>query len=236
PAMKRVLIATAVTGLILSVGCVIRTEHQITAHVTLDIRHIEKQADAVLDYMEGKTDVIPELAAPGAAPSSHLRGVLEWAAPIRPAYAEELKTESARYRQILKKINERSGKINELKVQGCLGETNRGYLALRDCAALQDAEKKNEIQKLMAEENDDRKAFYSEVARLNSDNKKVTVGYVERVYAGKRLERAESGHVFQLPPANQDEPAAYTFEAFKATPLGQRLGAVCVADAWVIIP
>ncbi|HNR33355.1 MAG TPA: DUF1318 domain-containing protein, partial [Candidatus Hydrogenedentes bacterium] len=113
---------------------------------------------------------------------------------------------------------------------------NRGYLALRDCAALQDAEKKNEIQKLMAEENDDRKAFYSEVARLNSDNKKVTVGYVERVYAGKRLERAESGHVFQLPPANQDEPAAYTFEAFKATPLGQRLGAVCVADAWVIIP
>jgi len=87
----------------------------------------------------------------------------------------------------------------------------------------------------MAEENEDRKAFYSEIARLNSDNKNVTVAYVERVYVWKRLERAESGQVCQL-PSNGAAPEGYTFDAFKATPLGQRLGAACVPDAWVTIP
>ncbi len=233
--MKRLFASAAIAGLVLSVGCVIRTEHRIEAHVTLDIRHIEQQADAVLDYMEGKTDVMPELAPAGDMSRSVLRGLLEWAAPMHTACAEELKTESARYRQILKSINERSARVNELKAQGCLGETNRGYLALRDCPALQDADQKNEIQKLMAEENEDRKAFYSEIAHLNSDNKNVTVAYVERVYVWKRLERAESGQVCQL-PSNGGAPEGYTFDAFKATPLGQRLGAACVPDAWVTIP
>lgn len=236
--MNRVFIALGTAVLVVLVGCVIRTEHRIEAHVTLDIRHIEQQAEAALDYMEGKTDVIPELTpAPAAASTSQLRRVMNAFSPMHVAYAaEELNTSSARYRQILQQINARSAQINDLKTQGCVGENNRGYLELQDCEAAKDAARKNEVQKLMSEENADRKAFYSEIARLNSDDKKVTVSYVERIYAWKRLERAQTGEIFQLPPDGGDAPEGHTFEAFKASPLGQRLADKCVAGAWVKIP
>ena len=236
--MKRVFAGLISAVLVVLGGCVIRTEHRIEAHVTLDIRHIEQQAEAVLDYMEGKTDVIPELTpAPAVAPTSKWDRVLDGMNPIPVAYAEkELNTSSARYRQILQQINARSGQINGLKAEACVGENNRGYLELRDCAALQDATRKNEIQKLMADENGDRKAFYSEIVRLNSDDKKVTVSYVERIYAWKRLERAQTGEVYQLPPDGGDAPEGHTFEAFKASALGQKLGEQCKPGAWVTIP
>lgn len=236
--MKRITLACCIALLAAGVGCVIRTEHRIDAHVTLDIRHIREQAGPVLDYMEGKTDQMPELApAPAAGSTSMLERA--WAAlnPFPVAHAaEELKTDSARIRQILKSIHERAARVGELKRQGCAGETNRGYLALRDCPAVAEADAKNEVQKVIAEENADRKAFYQELARLNSADPNVTVAYVERVYAFERLKRAASGEVYQLPPASSEAPADLSFEAFEKLPLCGRLGDKCQPGAWVTIP
>jgi uncharacterized protein YdbL (DUF1318 family) len=236
--MKRITLACCIALLAAGVGCVIRTEHRIDAHVTLDIRHIREQAGPVLDYMEGKTDQMPELAPVTATGSTSMLD-RAWAAlrPFPVAYAaEDLKTDSARIRQILKSIHERAPRVTELKKQGCAGETNRGYLALRDCAAVADAAAKNEVQKVIAEENADRKAFYQELARLNSANPNVTVAYVERVYAFERLQRAASGEVYQLPPTTGDAPADLSFEAFQKLPLCGRLGADCQPNAWVTVP
>lgn len=236
--MKRVFVGLGAAVLAIVAGCVIRTEHRIEAHVTLDIRHIEQQAEAALDYMEGKTDVIPELTpAPAAASTSRLYRIMNALAPVQVAHAaEELNTSSARYRQILQQINARSAQIIDLKTLGCVGENNRGYLELQDCDASKDAARKNEMQKLMSDENADRKAFYSEIARLNSDDKKVTVSYVERIYAWKRLERAQTGEVYQLPPDGGDAPEGHTFDVFKASAVGQRLADKCLPGAWVKIP
>ena len=237
--MKRLALAFGITLTVVLVGCVIRTEHRIDAHVTLDIRHIDQQAEAVLDYMEGKTDEVPELTpAPTSASTSMLDPLLAIFNPMPVAYAEEnLKTESARYRQILQSIHERAGEIQKLKSSGCVGETNRGYLELRDCAETANADRKNEIQKLMSDENGDRKAFYSEIVRLNeSENAKITVNYVERLYAFKRIERASKGEAYQLPPNAPDAPADYSFEAFKKTALGQKLGGAAQPGAWIVVP
>ncbi len=235
--MKRLVIVGAVMALMLSVGCLIRTEHRIDAHVTLDIRHIEEQADAVLDYMEGKTDEIPDLKAEKAQQSSSLlEQAWAWLDPMPAVHAaENLKEDSPRYRQILKSINQRASKVEPLKKSGCAGETNRGYLALRECAATEDVEKKNEIQQIIAEENEDRKAFYLELVRLNKDNPEVTVSYIERLFAFKRLSRAETGQVYQLPPRKPEAPADYAFEAFEGTDLCKALGDQCQPNAWVTI-
>ncbi len=238
--MKRLMIAGIALTLVLGVGCVIRTEHRIDAHVTLDIRHIEEQADEVLDYMEGKTEEIPDLKPGDAAPknTSMLEQAWAWLDPMPVAHAqeEELKTDSARYRQILKSIHERADAVQALKKSACVGETNRGYLALRDCAATQDANRKNEIQQVIAEENEDRKAFYLELVRLNKDNTKVTVSYIERLYAFKRLERAQSGEVYQLPAPAEGGASDFTFEAFQGKALCKNLGDKCQPNAWVTIP
>ncbi len=233
--MKKIIAPAALAVMLTALGCVIRTEHKIDAHITLDIRHIAAQAENVLDYVEGKTDSLPGLepapdtaAAPG--PQSRLYRALDLMRPIQVAHADTLKnTASPLVTEIATRMRERNSAVNALKATACLGENNRGYLDLRDCDELKDAAKRNDAQKLLAEENKDRKALYNEVARLNKDQG-VSVSTVEAVYALERLRRAGAGEAVQMPPAGQE------FDAVKQSPLGQKLGAQCVPGAWVLIP
>ena len=91
---------------------------------------------------------------------------------------------------------------------------------------ISDAEETNRVQRIIAAENEDRKALYKEIARLNGDLD-LDVGKVERIYALQRLERAKSGEYYQLLAPGAD------FNKFKTSPRGQRLGAACVPGAWV---
>ncbi|HQL95348.1 MAG TPA: DUF1318 domain-containing protein [Candidatus Hydrogenedentes bacterium] len=226
----RIGFAAAVVLLLATVGCVIRTEHRIDAHITLDIRHIAAQAENVLDFVEGKTDTLPGLEAePAAGPQSRARAVLEFFSPMGVAHADTLKvTTSPLVKEIAVRMRDRNPRVEAIKAPGCFGENNRGYLELRECDALGDNEKRNEAQKLLAEENKDRKALYNEIARLNADTG-VTVSAVEGIYALERLRRAKTGEVFQLPAAGAD------FDSVKASDLGARLGDKCVPGAWVTV-
>jgi uncharacterized protein YdbL (DUF1318 family) len=210
-------------------GCVVRTEHTINAHITVDIRHIEEQADDVLDFVEGKTDALPKTAAPETKPSSHLENFMRLLDPMPSARAAELTTLSPLAEEILKRMQGRNGAVAEFKGAGCFGENNRGYLELRDCDKAKEGEPRNQAQQLLAEDNKDRKALYNEIARLNKDAN-VSVSAVEAIYAQKRLMRAKSGEIYQLPPAGED------FEEFKASAKGKALGDKCQAGAWVSIP
>lgn len=235
--MKKVLFAGALAMLMIALGCVIRTESRIDAHITLDIRHISAQAESVLDFVEGKTDALPGIEPAAAAPAKANPGPTSWAVraietlnPIQVAYADALKvTTSPLVVEIAGKMRQRNAEVAGLKQAGCLGESNRGYVELRDCDETKDAAKRNAAQKLLSEENKDRKALYNEIARLNGDQG-VNVSTVESIYAMERLRRAAAGEVFQLPPAGTD------FDAVKQSTAGQKLGAKCVAGAWVTMP
>lgn len=228
--MKKTL--TIIGGLTLAValGCVIRTEHQINAHITLDIRHIADQATGVLDYVEGKSDTLPGMEdAP--EPVSFWKEVLPSFRLFEVAHAEELKeTDSPLVKEIAQKMRERNASVAALKKQGCLGENNRGYVELRECDSIQDAEKKNETQKLASDENKDRKALYNEIVRLNRELPGVSVAKVESIYALERLRRAQSGEQVQLPGAGEE------FDSVKQSPLGKALGDKCQPGAWIAVP
>jgi len=228
------MIICVATVLAVALGCVIRTEHKIEAHITMDIRHVAEQVETVLDYVEGKTDELPvseESPDAESEPVSELRRILNALNPIQTAYASELSvTTSPLAREIAEKMRARNSKIESLKKQGCLGETNRGYVELRDCDAVKDADKRNEVQKLIADENKDRKALYAEIARLNRQIEGINVGKVENIFAMQRLRRAKSGEIFQLPPAGAD------FDAIKNENVGKKLGDKCVPGTWVTIP
>ncbi len=231
--MKRIVAALAIVSLMAALGCLIRTEHKIDAHITVDIRRIAEQAEGVLDFVEGKSESLPGLGGePAGEPTSWYREVLDAVSPVRVAYAAEQalkETSSPLVREIAVRMRERFSQIEALKKQGCLGENNRGYLELRECDAMTDAEAKNAAQKLMAEENKDRKALYNEVARLNKADG-VAVSTVEQIYAIERLNRAKSGEVFQLPAAGE------AFDDFKNSAAGKALGDMCQPNAWVTIP
>ena len=191
--MKKILASSFVIGLLVVLGCV-NIPSKFEAHITIDIRqHIEQQASSTLDFIEGKTDEFPALkSAPGKG-SSLLHQIREQLSPIRTAYAaEKLKESSPLITEIAQGLRERNEAIKAAKGKGYAGETNRGYLELRDAEKIVDAEERNETQRLIAAENKDRKALYGEIARLNKDQN-VSVSEVEQIYAFERLKRAKAG-------------------------------------------
>ncbi len=224
--MRRNAYALSAVLLVMYLGCVVVPD-QFEARIYIDIRHIQAQADEALDYVEGKTEALPEIA-PVPESSSMLRDTLRFLSPIGTAYAQEMDESSARAQQILKSMRDRHNELEAIKKTGGVGENNRGVVEVVDNAKLGGADQVNAAQQLIAAENNDRKAYYQEIARVNKD-KNLNVGTVERVYAQRRLLRAKAGEVFQLPPAGED------FEAFKKSAAGQKLGAEAKADAWVTI-
>ncbi len=225
--MRRVSNGITVIAVVLIVGCVV-IPNTFDANITITIRHVEEQAGQILDFVEGKSDTLPGLEETDTENMSFLQRTLQYLSPIQVAYAAEIKDTSPRVRQIAKKMKQRFPEVAAIKATGAVGETNRGLLQLERAALIPDAEEKNRVQRVIAAENEDRKALYKEVARLNKDQN-LDVGKVEKVYAMQRLERAKKGEYYQLPAPGQD------FNKFKAAPLGRRLGAACVPGAWVTI-
>lgn len=209
--MKRIVIGMTAAAVIVVVGCTLRTEHTIDAHITVDIRHIEQQADSVLDFIEGESENLAPVQPNEKPEESYVIGpFLDAIKPIRQAHAAVLKEDSPRIKEIAVSLKERFPKIEALKKQGLVGETDRGYVELRSNDALEaDAERKNDIQKLIHEENRDRKELYTEIIKLNPDQTDLTLAVVERIYAKKRLERAKAGEFYKLPPEGKD------FDEFK---------------------
>jgi len=228
--MKRAIMGLTGAVAIVCLGCVIRTEHKIDAHVRLDIRHVQEQADEVLDFIEGDRDTLPALGESDGQNQSLVDAVFEFVDFMPVAHAaENMKTASPRVEAIAKSMRERHPKIEPYKNNGCFGENNRGYLELRDCPELEDGDTKNELQKLMAAENQDRKALYAEIARLNKEHG-LSVSTVEEIYAMQRLRRAGSGDKVQLPSSGEN------FEEVKNSALCKKLGGECKPGAWVTIP
>ncbi len=229
--MRRMALAVTVTGIVVALGCSI-VPKKFEAHITIDIRqHIEEQASSALDFIEGKAPTpapAPEPQAPAPKKTSWMDRAWDALTPMPVAYAAELKTSSQEVTRLLGEMRQRNGQVQDLKSSGAAGESNRGYLELRDEGKAPEAERHNEAQRLVAAENKDRKDLYQEIARINKEDH-VSVSMVESVYAVERLKRAKSGEIFQLPPKGPD------FDAFKASPAGQKLGAECAPGAWVHI-
>lgn len=227
--MRTVLAGGLALVMLATIGCVIRTQHTIDAHIRVDIRHIQEQADAVLDFIEGRRDTIPLENDGNPGPSSWLHRFMDTVSPVQVAHARDLEETSPEARRIAESLRDRHSAIESLKNDGCLGEDNRGYVQLRDCDALDTPEKRAEAEELLGEENADREALYEEIARLNAD-RNVSKSQIERIFAQRRLERAPSGHVVQLPPQGD------AFDKFKNTATGRRLGDEARPGNWVTLP
>lgn len=224
--MKPVRPWPVTVAVVLLSGCVIIPD-TFEAHIVIDIRYIEEHAEEVLDYIEGKSDVLPGLGGESSE-SSMLETTLDFLQPIRPVYAEALNTASARVEQIAKKMKGRHEELKALKGRGGVGENNRGLVELARPEVHSDAEDRNVAQRLVAAENEDRKALYLEIARLNKESN-LKIGTLEAVYAKQRIQRAKPGDLFQLPGTGED------FDSFKASSAGRRLRAECIPGAWVVL-
>lgn len=226
--MKRFVSFCVAAGIVVVFGCV-NIPAKFEAHITVDIRHhIEQQATSTLDFIEGRTDAIENAPVSCAPRAPMFNRVLAFLSPVQAAHAQELRMSSPTVTQIATQMRERFDEVQKLKDRRYIGENNRGYLELRNPDLIDTADERNEVQRLIAAENRDRKELYQEVARINREQN-VSVAMVERVYAMQRLRRARSGELFQLPPEGDD------FRTFMRTETGRRIEDKKPAE-WVTIP
>jgi uncharacterized protein YdbL (DUF1318 family) len=127
-------------------------------------------------------------------------GLLDALIGVRPAYAAEVEDPGISNPAIEKIIDSRAkrvGEIKRFKDMGVIGEANDGTLALRDLSGLEDLRQRARVQKLVREENEDRKALYREIAKAK-DLEPSQIPRVASTYAETLRERAAKGHWIQL--------------------------------------
>ncbi len=232
-----------------AVGCVVIPD-TFDANINVTIRHIEEQADDFWDEVEEdadssarklnehvddfwddvKEDANSSEDKADGSKLSYLERAINFLSPIQVAYAAEGGGgTSPRLDQIKAKIKQRFGDVRTIKKTGAVGESNRGLLELQFPEKISNTEQKNEIQRILAAENQDRKALYKEIARLNKDQN-MTVATVEQVHAASLMKRAKAGDLVQCPKAGGN------FDKFKATAIGKKIGGKAKAGAWVTVP
>lgn len=209
------------------VGCILVPPRPLPMPTELDIQDLSDQADAILDYIEGNSVILPDLYdAPIDGGESLLGKGLRMLAPIQIAYAQA-KGISPAMKDAIQSLRARHNALQEIKTRGFAGENYRGYPEILDNDS-QDPEEKNAAQRVVAAETKNRKKLYNEIVRINEEQA-LNVSTIERIYAQRRLERGKPAEHFQLPPAGAD------FDSFKESNAGIRLGEGCIAETWVTL-
>lgn len=99
-----------------------------------------------------------------------------------------LKKMTPRVKIALDSRKERFERLNELKIQNIIGEDNRGYVEV--------LQENNAAQKLVDEENQNRRVIYKAIAEQNE--LKGSVDIIEKVFAEVKRNKAVSGTSVQL--------------------------------------
>jgi uncharacterized protein YdbL (DUF1318 family) len=161
--------------------------------VTVNVHFTQEKIDSAADRIVGMTRV-PESGEAAPAPTQ---------APQEPTPAArssrlvtifpDLKVDTPETQAILQSLRNRVPKIRELRVQGCVGENNKGYLETRPTPGCDP----KAAQPLVTAHNADRKRLAETIARQNS-MPKTDVSRLEAALAKTRRERARPGEWIQL--------------------------------------
>lgn len=174
--------------LALSLGCYVKTEHKITAHITIDVRQIKEAASSIEDMVSGEP---AKKEVPQTKPDSRL-----WFLP-REAYAQgaQLKYLTDEIKLAIEKRKARYSQIEQLLNEGSVGENNQGILEIRSSSQLlSDKELKN----IVSEENNDRLFIYRSILEQNNLPGEMLKD-IQAAFAKERRDRVEPGVWIQLP-------------------------------------
>lgn len=185
--MNKKLLILVVLFLVIGFGCYMKTEHKITAHITIDVRQIKEAASNIEDMVSES----PKKETPKTKPNSRL-----FFTP-KEAFAQttQLKYLTEEIKEAIERRKLRYSQIEELLNEGSIGEDNQGRLQIRQKSNIISSE---ELKKIVSEENDDRMFIYQSILEQNNLPKEA-LGDIQRAFAKERQERVSSGVWIQLP-------------------------------------
>ena len=110
---------------------------------------------------------------------------------IQPVYAAaDLDINTPAVQSITQSMKSRTGKLSEYYNSGAVGFAKDGNLVVRD-ASLVPLPKRQEVSRLVADENQDRAALYREIARAN--NHPEWESDIRQTFAQRWVQRAQPG-------------------------------------------
>lgn len=167
----------------------------VTACVTINVYFpaaaAEKAADRIIDDVWN----IPKDAAPATTPVSALPlrlmvAVGDFILPPAQAQQPNIDITSPEVKRVMASIEGRFGSLKPLLDSGAVGLTGDGLVTLRDANAVP-LSQRNAAKTLVADENNDRKALYREIAVANGQPQ--WEGQIRSVFAQRWVAKASTG-------------------------------------------
>lgn len=180
----------------LMVGCV-------TINVYFPAVAAEKAADRIIDEVWGGNPPAGQATEPQSSlPMNHGIEEMAWrlagdllSAVIPPAHAQaDIDISSPAVQQIKASMEARHGQLAPHYVSGAIGLTHDGEVAVRDANAIA-LKDRNQVKKLVADENADRRALYKEIAIANGHPE--WADDIRSTFAKRWISKAGKGWYYQ---------------------------------------
>lgn len=196
--MRRFLILNLALASILVAACV-------TINVYFPAAAAEKAADRVIDEVWGKQKSIPAtppkdqttMFLPSEAGRFLMAAagrVLNFIVPAAHAQAADLNVSSPEIKAITASMEARHGSLSKYYASGAVGFTADGMVEVRDQNAIPLPER-TAARKLVADENKDRAALYTEIAKSN--NHPEWESDIRSTFAKRWIAKAQAGWYYQ---------------------------------------
>ena len=195
--MKRIFQTRLLVIAVLLIGCV-------TINVYFPAAAAEKAADRILEDIYGKpgaTQPAPEQPKPTPDTQGRfehgttvlLARALDFVIPV--AYAEaDLDISSPAVQSLKGSLAARQGQLATHFSSGAVGLTNDGLIAIRDPGLVPLAERNN-VKKLVAEQNAEYSQLYKEIASANGHPEWAVD--IQKTFAQRSVGKAQSGWYYQ---------------------------------------
>jgi len=150
----------------------------VTINVYFPAAAAEKAADRIIDQVYGgdagkdkpspatPAEMTPSSPASSLPGGNLLIGLLELMVPSVQAATPNFDIQTPAITQLTRSMEKHHKQLAPFYAQGGVGMTRNGEVAIRDLASIP-LKDRNQVKKLVAAENRDRKALYREIARAN---------------------------------------------------------------------
>jgi uncharacterized protein YdbL (DUF1318 family) len=170
----------------------------VTVNVYFPAAAAERVADQIICDVYGNcqpSGSSQQSDAPGE-PESSLRGLLRVLDPIPAAVAAQpdINIQTPAINQLTAQMTQRHRQLTPFYASGAVGMTDNGLITVRDAAAVP-LKSRNDVNRLVAEENRDRNALYAEIAKANGNPQ--WEPDIRRTFAARWVANAPGGWWYQ---------------------------------------
>ncbi len=169
----------------------------VTVNIYFPAAAIQKAADQIVEDVrktpEEKPQPTPE-QTPEQKKDKGSRLLQRWLIGLGPtaAYAAvDVNVSTPAIRAVRASMTSRFPQLQPFYGKGAVGETNNGYLALRDTAALS-LKERADLTRLVEQENADRRTLYTEIIRANNLAAN-SLPEVEKLFANSWRDKSSPG-------------------------------------------